>query len=170
MFSKIIECKPSLIILSSFFNSTILPCAVDGVQSNEQFIIKSISKFWNNLLNLKKGSREDQDIVQGLLIDLAWGQLLTNSLVVTFLKAPRSNLDHYYSIFRSLLGKYPVKFKQWLVVIVLLLEISESIGMKERDLFINQLVLTRGRRAANDVLKAFWLKCNHLVEYNNQNF
>lgn len=170
VFSKIIECKPSLIILSSFFNSTILPCAVDGLQSNEQFIIKSISKFWNNLLNLKKGSREDQDIVQGLLIDLAWGQLLTNSLVVTFLKAPRSNLDHYYSIFRSLLGKYPVKFKQWLVVIVLLLEISESIGMKERDLFINQLVLTRGRRAANDVLKAFWLKCNHLVEYNNQNF
>lgn len=169
IFTKIIECKPSLIIHSDFFISTILPCALDGLQANELFIVKSISKFWTNLLNLKKGTRVDQEFVS-TLFEMTWGPTLSNSLLVAFLKAPRSNLDQFYTVFRSLLVKYPVRFKSWLIQSMQLDSVVALADLKERETFVNQLVLTRGRRAANDVLKGFWLKCNGLVEYNNHNF
>lgn len=169
VFTKIIECKPALIIHSEFFISTIFPYALDGLQANEMFIVKSISKFWTNLLNLKKGTQSDQEFISNLM-ETSWGQQLSNHLVVSFFKAPRSNLEHFYTIFRSLLAKYPVRFKVWLTQSMQLEPVSGLAVLKERETFVNQLVLTRGRRAANDVLKGFWLKCNGLVEYNNQAF
>lgn len=169
VFAKFIDCKPELIVHSEFFVKFILPCAAEGLHANELFIIKSISKFWTGLLNLKKGTQVDQrTVVQ--LIELTWGHILTSNLVLSFLKAPRSNLEHFYAIFRSLLAKFPVKFKLWLIEVMQLEQVVSLAEPKERETFVNQLMLTRGRRAANDVLKAFWLKCNHLVEYNNQNF
>ncbi|RKP31946.1 hypothetical protein METBISCDRAFT_12921, partial [Metschnikowia bicuspidata] len=170
VFTALIDCKPSLIIGSEFFKNIILLCAVEGLHANELFIIKSVSKFWTQLLNLKKGTQEDQQVVLGLMYDTNWGLTLSRNLVLSFLAAPRSNLEPLYTIFRSLIAKYPLNFKSWLIEVVQqepVLKLAES---KERENFVNQLVLTRGRRPANDVLKAFWLKCNRLVEYNSESF
>lgn len=170
VFTKFIESKPALIIRSEFFELMILPCAVDGLHANERFILKSISKFWSTLLNLKRGAQYDHEIVQSFVTHMDWGRTLTSNLVNSFLKGPRSNLDNFYSIFRSLLAKYPLQFKAWLTESVQLESVLSLVDLKEREVFVNLLILTRGRRTANDVLKAFWLKSNRMVEYNLQNF
>lgn len=167
VFTKFVECKPALIIYSTFFKSVVLPCAAEGLQASELFIIKSISKFWTNLLNLKKGMEEDKNLVLSLLTQYNWGRALSGTLLMSFLRAPRSNLEPFYSLFRALIAKDPINFKLWLIEIVRVEPIPKVPNVKDRETFVNQLMLTRGRRTANDVLKAFWLKSNGLVEYNS---
>lgn len=167
VFTKFVECKPALIIHSDFFKAMILPCAAEGLHANELFIIKSISKFWTQLLNMKKGNEEDKNLILSLLTNSNWGQSLSRNLIESFLKAPRSNLEPFYSLFRTLIAKFPMNFKLWLLEVVRLESIPKMPTIKERETFVNQLMVTRGRRTANDVLKAFWLKCNGLVEYNS---
>lgn len=170
LFAKAIEVKPSLIIHSSIFTSTIAAFAVEGLSANESFLIKSILKFWCNLINLKRGTKEDQDKIAFLFCNQNLGKVVTVNLVVSFFKAPRSNLENYYSVFRGLVGRYPVQFKSWLQEA--LSEVPDhfrsKMNEKEVELFVHKLMITRGRRTANDVLKGIWLSVNGLVEYNTQ--
>lgn len=170
LFSKSIEVKPSLIIHSSIFTSPIAEFAVEGLRANESFIIKSILKFWCNVINLKRGTKEDQDKIAFLFCDQGLGKVVTHNLLESFIRAPRSNLENYYSVFRSLVGKYPVQFKSWLQEALNEVpdQFKSKVNEKDLELFVHKLMITRGRRTANDVLKGFWLSVNGLVEYNTQ--
>lgn len=172
VFSKIIECKPSLIVHSEIFTGPIVAFALDGLNANELFIVKSALKFWSNLLNLKNGTKENQDKVTELFVSHNLGKLVTSNSLRSFFKAPRSNLEYYYMIFRGVLGKFPLQSKTW--VIQSLNEDPQinrtKITDKDLELFVHKLMITRGRRTANEVLKAFWLTVNGFVEYNSQTF
>lgn len=169
MFTKIIECKPSLIIHSSIFSSTIVRFAVDGLRANELFIVKSIVKFWTSMLNMKRGTREDQEVANRLFLELGLGAAVTQNLFAAFLKAPRLNVDYYFSIFRALIVKHPVAFKSWLIETLAALSDSlTKVKEKEVELFVHKLLVTRGRHTANEVLKQFWLTVNQFVEYNRE--
>lgn len=170
LFSKMIEVKPSLIIHSDIFITTIAEFAIEGLRANESFLIKCILKFWCNVINLKRGTKEDQDKIIYFFCDQNLGKVVTINLLESFFKGPRSNLENFYSIFRSLVGKFPVQFKYWLQEA--LNEVPDhyksKINEKDMELFVHKLMITRGRRTANDVLKGFWLSVNGLVEYNSQ--
>ncbi|PVH19875.1 hypothetical protein CXQ85_001650 [Candidozyma haemuli] len=170
--AKIIECKPSLIIHTDAFVNIILHFALDGLSANETFIVKSVSKFWTNFTSLKKGTKEDQDRINDIFLQQNLGEVLTKKLLQAFLKAPRSSLDGYYMIFRAIIGKFTMQFKQWLVNALREPETTAGSKATEKDLemFVHRLVVTRGRRAANEVLKSFWLLVNGFVEYNTQSF
>lgn len=172
IFSKIIEYKPSLIIHLPIFVNTIIPFALEGFDANESFIIKSVLKFWITTINLKRGTKDDHEILTRLFIDLGLGKMVTFKLMPSFLRCTRSHLEYYYNVFRSLVGKFPIPFKQWLTES--LEELKKTAlartDPKETNMFIHKLMITRGRRTANDVLKLFWLTANGLVEYNSQNF
>lgn len=170
--AKIIECKPSLIIHTDAFVNIILHFALDGLSANETFIVKSVLKFWTNFTSLKKGTKEDQDRINDIFLQQNLGEVLTKKLLQAFLKAPRSSLDGYYMIFRAIIGKFTMQFKQWLVNALREPETTAGSKATEKDLemFVHRLVVTRGRRAANEVLKSFWLLVNGFVEYNTQSF
>lgn len=171
VFSKIIECKPSLIIHSSIFSSTIVGFAAEGLIANELFIIQAILKFWTSFLNMKKGTQDDQAEASRLLLQENVGQAVSDNLISSFLKAPRSNLDYFYSIFRGLVAKYPVPYKAWLVTSLgRLAGLLDKFSEKDIELFVHKLLVTRGRRTANEILKQFWLAANGLVEYNHLSY
>lgn len=171
-FSKIIEYKPSLIIQSPIFASTIIPFALEGFDANESFVIKSILTFWINTINLKRGTREDHETLTRLFIELQLGKIVALKLMPSFLRCTRSHLDYYYNIFRSFVGKFPIPFKQWLTESLeeLKSNVLAKVDPKDINMFVHKLMVTRGRRTANDVLKLFWLTANGLVEYNSQSY
>lgn len=170
--TKIIECKPSLIIYTDDFVNTILSIALEGISANEVFIVKSILKFWTSFILLKKGGKEDQERLSDLILRGQIGQILTVQLLKAFFKAPRSSLEVYYMVFRAIIGKFPVQSKDWLTDALSDPETIAYSKVPSNDLrmFVHRLVVTRGRRAANDVLKSFWLLVNGFVEYNSQSF
>lgn len=172
VFAKIVEVKPSLIIYSSIFASTIIAFALEGFDANESFIVKSILKFWINIINMKRGTMEDQALVSNLFVEQQLGKLLTFDLLRSFIKSTRSHLEHYYTVFRCLVGKYPLPFKQWLNESLeeQKATILEKVDSKDISMFAHKLMITRGRRTANEVLKLFWLQANGLVEYNSQSY
>lgn len=170
--SKIIECKPSLIIHTDAFVNIILHFALDGLLANETFIVKSILRFWTTFTSMKKGTEEDHSRMSEIFLQHQLGDALTKQLLQAFLKAPRSSLENYYMTFRAIIGKFTVQFKQWLIEAVKLPETIENSRVTEKDLemFVHRLVVTRGRRAANEVLKNFWLLVNGFMEYDTQTF
>lgn len=167
LFTKILECKPSLLIFLPVFGASILPFASDALGATELYIIKSVLKFWGCFFNLKKGSADDQAEVQRLF--LICGNYVTSKLMDSFISAPRSSLDHYFSIFRGVVAKFPLQFKAWLVDALTNLQGSKpKLEAKNLEMFVHKLMVTRGRRTANDVLKLFWLEVNGQIEYSTQ--
>lgn len=169
LFATILERNPSLIIGLPVFENAIVGFAIDGLKAHETFIIKSILKFWVALVALKKGSKENQDFIRNMMVNTDLGTLFVFDLVKAFLGTPRSNLDHYYPIFRNLITKYPIELKKWLQVAFKEIK-NEKLDEKSIDLLINKIMTTRGQRSANDILKQIWLQFNGLIEFNSRSF
>lgn len=167
LFSLILDKKPGILINLPVFK-TIVEFGINGLGAKESPIIKSVSKFWVSMLSMKKGSSSDQQLMKSLLITENLGSLLTKTLVLSFIACPRSLLDYYYPIFRQLIGKYPLNFKPWLMQILQVVNIK--INDKEKETFVNKLMITRGHRNANDILKQFWLNANGLIEFNTRTY
>lgn len=172
LFSTILERYPSLIISLEVFRIDIIKLALVGLSYHESFVIKSVIKFWVNFITLKRGRAEDQEMMQSIINatytdENPLGYTLSQNLICSFLENPRSNLDHFYPMFRNLIGKFPVQFKTWLrlVLINTVGKRNERIDKKYIDQFVGRLMLTRGQRQANDILKRFWLEYNGLVEF-----
>lgn len=172
VFSKILDHQPSLVTSYEVFRSSILGFALDGLNSGELFLIKAVLKFWSTLITLKKGTKEDREMVDSMFFNEHLGLTLVSRLLDAFLRAARSSLDNYYSIFRNLIGKYPVASKAWLVEsLTTVPSIDHSkISDKDLEMFVSKLLITRGRRTANEVLKNFWLTTNGLADYNSRDF
>lgn len=172
VFSKIIECKPALILHTEVFSNTVVGFALDGLNASELLTVKSILKFWIGFLNMKRGTKEDQDRANEMFVGQNLGKLVTANLLLSFLKAPRSNLEYYYSVFRGLVARYPMQCKIWLVEALNdATEINRSkVTDKDLEMFVHKLLITRGRRTANEVLKSFWLQVNGFFEYNTVTF
>lgn len=165
VFSKMLEKRPVLLLRSRAFGS-VIDFAVQGLLANEVFVVKSTLRFWTTFLNLKKGSQEDQALVGEILVNQGLGQIVSTNLVGAFLRAPRSSLENYYSIFRALLAKHTLAFKSWFAAAIE--TASLNIDAKDLQLLSHKLLSTRGRRTANDVLKELWMRGNNMVEYNTQ--
>ncbi|OBA19611.1 hypothetical protein METBIDRAFT_79619 [Metschnikowia bicuspidata var. bicuspidata NRRL YB-4993] len=168
LFSKVLECKPSLILYTEIFRCTILQFAVEGLAANELFVVKSILRFWTSFLGMRRGTGEDHAECQRIFTELNLVEVVTSELIASFVKSARSNLEYYYSVFRSLIAKFPMQFKTSLATAIDEATLVQKIGTKELELFVHKLMVTRGRRTANEVLKLFWLAANGFVEYNHQ--
>lgn len=168
LFSKVLECKPSLILYTDIFRTTVLQFAVEGLAANELFVVKSILRFWTSILSMRRGTAEDHAEYQRIFAEFHLVEIVTRELVASFVKTARSNLEYYYTVFRSMIGKFPMEFKHSLSDTLNNETLVQKVGAKELELFVHKLMVTRGRRTANDVLKLFWLAANGFVEYNTQ--
>ncbi|KAK6461056.1 member of the karyopherin-beta family [Scheffersomyces coipomensis] len=176
LFSTVLEKHPSLIVNLPSFQNVVLKFAISSFKFKESYIIRSVIKFWNTLITLKRGQSSEQQLIQDLIVkehiidpSHPLGYSLVLSLITSFIDNPRSNTEYFYQLFRVLVAKYPLYIKNWLRVILIHKLVDNSTNDKFNnafvDTFVSKLMLTRGQRQANDVLKSFWLDCNNLVEY-----
>ncbi|KAK6454685.1 member of the karyopherin-beta family [Scheffersomyces xylosifermentans] len=186
LFSTILERYPSLILELPVFQSEIIEFCLNCFKYHETFLIKADIKFWTHVIMLKRGKAHEHQFIQGLMTNKQnsvvglfgnkpLGYILTKSAVMSFVDNPRSHLEFFYPLFRNLVSKYPLYFKNWLRSILLELyvdtgsEKSESkLSMQYVDQFISKVMLTRGHRQANEILKEFWLDTNNLVDYKSK--
>ncbi|EGV61778.1 hypothetical protein CANTEDRAFT_135716 [Yamadazyma tenuis ATCC 10573] len=169
VFTSMLDKKPSLLLYSNVnLFVEVLHYSVNLFKSNEVSIIKSLSKFWTAVILLKRGSQQDQELVQNIF-QQSLGRLLLQELLSSFLNNSRSSLECYYLVFRSLISKYQLFVKNWLMEILPNMN-WKHVNDHDKKLFIDKLLLTRGQRSANEVLKKFWLQVNGLVEFNSKNY
>lgn len=168
VFTTLIDKTPSHLIKLLAFQNQGLLFALEAFSSKDIFTIKAVNQFWLKFLQLKRGSHEDHQLLQNLVVGDGGHQLLgfrlTEALTVLFVTGLRLSLEHYYPVFRTLVAKLPMHFKQWLLVVVESLPLTKC-GQEVRQQFVSQLMVTRGQRQAHDVLKRFWLAANGLSEY-----
>lgn len=167
IFTSILDKTPSLIIYNGKFD-LIVKFSIDTFQYNEIIAIKSLLKFWSSLLNLKRGTQQDQTLIKSLLAETDSGQMFVQALLNSFFNNSRSSLENYFLMFRSLLSKFQLFAKSWLSVSLSNLNLHANDS--EKNTFVEKLLLTRGQRLANDVLKKFWIQANGLVEFNTQSY
>jgi hypothetical protein len=168
LFNTVLETSPGLLLLSSCFQLDILGFCLGALEHHEPFVTKSVTKFWTTLIAMRKGTFENQQFFKQLMLnnDGQFGQQLTESLTLAFATNHRSNLDLFYPIFRHLIAKFPIQFKVWLRNVVVTKCVKQGrFEENEVDGFIARLMITRGQRQANDVLKKFWLQVNGLKDY-----
>ncbi|CAI5756803.1 unnamed protein product [Candida verbasci] len=165
IFNEILETNPGLIIYSNIFISQIIPFCLKCFEFNETYIVKQLVKFWTLIIVLKKGNLQDHQHIKQLMID-GLGFNLINNLISSFINAPRSNLDYYYPVFKHLIGKYPMEFKSYLTQILSTNQYGKvQLNQSDSKQFISKLIVTRGSRTCNDILKDYWLKVNKLIDY-----
>jgi len=168
LFRTILEQSPSLVISLPQFQNDILTFALEAFQHHEMFITKSVTKFWASIIILKRGNANDHEIFRILMTQSQYclGKRLTEYLTVSFVKNHRSNLDQLYPVFRNLIAKYPMEFKLWLKQSLITHCLKEGkFSEGDADQLVAKLMLTRGQRQANEILKNFWLQVNGLTNY-----
>lgn len=170
LFIIILEKKPILILHTSYFKEVVLKFALKSLESKETFIIRSACKFWVVFLTLKRGTLQDQMLINDLLVNQNLGYTLTSFALRSFIGTSRSNMDHYYLIFRNLVAKHSIECKEWLALSLVENNIDQYKNDKDRDFFIQKVVVTRGQRVLNDVLKTFWLQCNGFIDFNKVSY
>lgn len=174
LFTTILQKLPGLLLNLEIFEMNVIKFALDSLRFNETFMIKVIIKFWITFITLKRGSELDQQKMQFYMTTLiiegrSLCAYLTNNLLLAFLNTARSNLDQFYALFRNLIGKFPMQFKEAMNVLLHdnFIRQAEQSKVNEAQLtqFVLKLMVTRGQRPANDVLRKFWLDYNGLAGF-----
>lgn len=173
VFITLMEKLPNAVIDLAVFHQQIIPFALRALAHCETFISKSVLKFWSTMIQLKRGNEAAHQLLQILIVGdnlmACLGYQMTAALVASFVGNLRLNLDQYYPVFRAMVAKFAMHFKKWLDDALSLQFLSGQLRFeaKQLQLFVSQLMVTRGQRAANDVLKRFWLDANGLSDYDS---
>ncbi|OWB61244.1 hypothetical protein B5S29_g2131 [[Candida] boidinii] len=173
IFSTILIKSPNL-ILSNPDNQleTILEFSLNLLTKNEKFVIKSSELFWTRLITLRKGSKNDTLIVSNLFNETQLGYILTYTTLNSMILTQRSNIDNFIEIIKNLISKYTLNSKNWLTDSILKINQERSSKnlkiIENSDILIKKLILTRGNRNCNSILKDFWLQINNLIDYNKK--
>lgn len=173
IFSTILIKSPNL-ILSNPDNQleTILEFSLNLLTKNEKFVIKSSELFWTRLITLRKGSKNDTLIVSNLFNETQLGYILTYRTLSSLISTQRSNIDSFIEIIKSLISKYTLNSKNWLTDSISKINQERSSTnlkiVENSDILIKKLILTRGNRNCNSILKDFWLQINNLIDYNKK--
>ncbi|ANZ74666.1 BA75_01431T0 [Komagataella pastoris] len=164
----ILEKKPGILIKGCLLHN-ILPFVLDSLGSKEKFVLRSGCKFWIKLVTLRKGDKEDSVIIRDMVEHTELGPSLIFKLVASFLMASRSDLENFMEVFKVILVKYPLNFKKWFNLAFETINnnhiLKKQIPTSDTVRLGQQLMLTRGSRKVNDLLKKFWLQVNELIEY-----
>ena len=118
-----------------------------------------MAKFWTKLINNKKYNQEELTIVRQQISSI--GQELVYQIMYGLFHTQRSDLNSYTDLLRALVAKFPIEAREWLVAV--LPQICSNPAGHEK--FINKLLITRGSRAAGNVILQWWLDCTTLPNY-----
>ncbi|GMM45082.1 Kap122 protein [Pichia kluyveri] len=173
LFADIISTYPKYLIQDGSIIVKIMSLSIEqfSINCQDRFVIIAMAKFWTNLIYLRKGKLEDIHCIKNILINEKLGISLVYSLIKGFLNTSRSIIEFYSDILRSLINKFSKDLKNWLILTFdsinkeRIFNGKEKIDEKEIELFIKQLLITRGQRSANEIIKKFWLNATSMVDY-----
>ncbi|QPG74190.1 hypothetical protein FOA43_001514 [Brettanomyces nanus] len=172
LFGTIISTTPSLLVGDSNMLEKVLEFGIEQLQSNERFVLQSLELFWTKLIYLRRGNHQNTMAVRRLFNETKLGNIVIYNVLKYMLLSQRSNLEFFTEILKSLVAKYPMLIKQWLLNSFKELNLqrvqSGQKTIKNYELFIKKILITRGTRAANGLIKDFWLEVNGLVDYNKK--
>ncbi|VEU23152.1 DEKNAAC104075 [Brettanomyces naardenensis] len=169
LLGTILSTRPSLLVSNIDMLEKVLAFGIDQLRSSERFVLRSLEYFWTKLIYLRRGNREDTVVVRRLFNETKLGYLATFNVLKYLLVTQRSNLEFFTEILKGLVAKYPMLVKGWLTESFR--EINEE---RERrgekriggyDVFVKKMMISRGSRAGNEVVKDFWLEVNGLIDY-----
>lgn len=161
VYSTILSTKPSLLTGNL---EPILNFAVNQLVSQERFVLKSLQQFWTTVIYLRRGTRQDTMVIRRLFNETQLGSTLTYQVLKNMLKIERSNLEYFTEILKALVSKYPMLIERWMNSSFEKLNSKRSKPI-QYELFVKKMLVTRGMRPANGLIKNFWLEVNGLVNY-----
>ncbi len=169
MFAAIVGSSPAMLLCNTDLLQAILAFCVQELRSKERFVLQSLELFWTKLIYLRRGNRQDTIVIRRLFNETDLGFMLMYNLLKYLLSTQRSNISYFMEIIKSIVAKYPMLAKLWMMQSLekINTERIES-GQKaicEYELFVKKIMVTRGTRAANGLIKDFWLKTNGLIDY-----
>lgn len=156
---SIMDTKPSLIVNCPVWMDFILPTFIKLLPSNEKFTIFAVTKFWTKVVNNRKYTQEDLQLTRQQIIMM--GHELVYQTMFGIYHTQRSDLNSYTDLLRSLVAKFPIETKGWLIDA--LPKICNNPAVHEA--FVSKLFVTRGSRAAGNVILNWWLDCTSLPSY-----
>lgn len=156
---SIMDTRPSLVINCPTWMDFILPTFIKLLPSNEKFTIFAITKFWTKFVNNRKYTQEDLHLTRQQIIMM--GHELVYQTMFGIYHTQRSDLNSYTDLLRSLVAKFPIETKGWLIDV--LPKICNNPAVHET--FVSKLFVTRGSRAAGNVILNWWLDCTSLPSY-----
>ncbi|KAK5962976.1 Kap122p PWA37_005432 [Arxiozyma heterogenica] len=156
---SVVDTKPSLVINCPVWVEFILPTFIKLLPSNEKFTIFAVTKFWTKVVNNRKYTQEDLQLTRQQITMM--GHELVYQTMYGIYHTQRSDLNSYTDLLRSLVAKFPIETKGWLVDV--LPKICNNPAVHEN--FVSKLFVTRGSRAAGNVILNWWLACTSLPSY-----
>lgn len=169
MFAAIVGSSPAMLLCNSDLLQAVLAFCVQQLRSKERFVLQSLELFWTKLIYLRRGNRQDTIAIRRLFNETDLGFMLMYNLLKYLLGTQRSNISYFTEIIKSIVAKYPMLAKQWMMRSLEKINTEriesghKAIG--EYELFVKKILVTRGTRAANGLIKDFWLKTNGLIDY-----
>lgn len=172
LLGDIITCYPTELIQNPGF-VRIMEIFIDQIYRNcqQRFVVISLSKFASNLIYLRKGKLEDVEFMNHLLVDKNIGEILVLNLMRGFINTSRSLIEFYVDIIRALTSKYGKYLRVWIENAFLrineenMTKNAKIVDQKVVEGFIKQLLVTRGQRVANRIIKEFWYTVTGMVDY-----
>ncbi|KAG7711420.1 hypothetical protein KL950_000062 [Ogataea haglerorum] len=165
LFSTMLTTRPSLLLSNENLLMTVLEFAFRHLGSNERFVLKALEKFWTRFITLRKGDRQDTVMVKRLFNETKLGYVLTFNVLKYMFATQRSNLETFIEIIKQLVAKYPLMMNKWLQAAFPKLNEEREKKIENWEIFVKKVMLTRGTRSANDLIKDFWLEVNGLINY-----
>ena len=169
MFAAIVGSSPAMLLCNSDLLQAVLAFCVQQLRSKERFVLQSLELFWTKLIYLRRGNRQDTIAIRRLFNETDLGFMLMYNLLKYLLGTQRSNISYFTETIKSIVAKYPMLAKQWMMQSLEKINTEriesghKAIG--EYELFVKKIMVTRGTRAANGLIKDFWLKTNGLIDY-----
>lgn len=153
---SVLDSKPGLVVHGAYWTSFLLPEFIKCLSAKERFTIVAVTKFWCKVINNKKYIREDNELTRHQFVLI--GQEVVYQTMFGLFHSQRSDLSSYTDLLRTTMAKLPLQTPKWLAAA--LPAISKNNAAHEK--FISKLSVTRGSRAANNVILEWWLSCNAL--------
>ncbi|KAL3241520.1 Kap122p RNJ42_02634 [Nakaseomyces bracarensis] len=157
--NSILDTKPGIAVFSTYWTTFILPEFLKLLSHKEKFTIVAVNKFWAKVINNKKYTQEELATTRQQMASL--GQELTLQVMSGLYHTQRSDLNAYTELVRALVAKFPIEMKNWLTTVLPTIVNKPEANEK----LINKLFITRGSRAAGNVLLTWWLECSGLPGY-----
>lgn len=165
--AAILEKKPGLLLFANVNLEAVFEASLLALKaSREKFVARAAVRFWAACVSMKLGTREDQLKMEEIMKQ-SLGERVTRATFEAILAAPRSGYDAYSRLVKIFVGKYPLDFKRWAEKALAEMSVErQAAGGRSLDVegVVKGLVVSRGGRGVEGILKKFWLGGNGLVD------
>lgn len=132
--------------------------ALKPLNGNEPLPKAAAADFWTTFISIQTDDQNTQAIVNNAMTYL--GPKLSESLIQNIGgKASRSELDKLSEPLKKLVAQH-VNARQWLQAALQDPAFpSDKVSPEDKELFLKKIIMLRGQRSTNQVVRNFWLAC-----------